>query len=94
MRLPETRDLFARELTFPVACEAVVDSHGEVELTAPNGGAETIAEVLGRCPEEEFRSVDELYGALVTFVGDAYIGRKFYDDRGDQSAIDSEEVSF
>ncbi|MEZ3143755.1 hypothetical protein [Halobaculum sp. MBLA0143] len=94
MRLPETRDLFAREFTFPVACETVVDRIGDEELDAPNGGSETIGTVLGRCQEEEFRSADELYDALLTFVGDAYIGRKFYDDRGAQPGEETEGVSF
>jgi hypothetical protein len=94
MRLPEVRDVFARELTFPVRCETVVESLGDRELEAPNGGIETIAEVLERCPEEEFDSADGLYDALVTFVSDAFIGRKFYDDRGGQATDPDEEVSF
>ena len=94
MRLPEVRDLFARELTFPVRSATVVESLGDRELEAPNGGSETIGEVLERCPEEEFESADSLYDALVTFVSDAFIGRKFYDDRGGQGIDADEEVSF
>lgn len=58
------------------------------------GDEETIAEVLDRCPENRFESADALYDALVTFVGDAYVGRKYYDDRGSQSGLNDEEVSF
>jgi hypothetical protein len=93
IRLPETRDLFSRELEFPTTCETVVDSVGEVELESPSGSAERIGTVLDRCETEEFDSPDELYGALVTFVGEAYVGRKGYDDRGSTVARD-EEVSF
>ena len=50
--------------------------------------------MLGHCQEEEFRSADELYDALLTFVGDAYIGRKYYDDRGAQPGEEGEGVSF
>jgi hypothetical protein len=94
VRLPETRDLFTRRLAFPATAETVTDQIGDVTLESPMGSEETIAEVLERCPEDRFDSADALYDALVTFVGDAYVGRKHYDDRGSQGGIDDEEVSF
>ena len=94
MRLSETRDRFASELTFPVEHNTVLDRLGDVELDAPYGEPESVSDVLERSGETEYRSADELYDTLVTFVGDAYIGRKFYDDRGSNTEIDSEEVSF
>lgn len=94
MRLPEVRDLFARELTFPVRCEVVVEEVGDRELESPNGETETIAAVLGRCEEETFHSADGLYDALLTFVSEGFVGRRFYDDRGGQSVDPDEEVSF
>jgi hypothetical protein len=94
MRLSETRDLFADRLEFPTDRDAVVAAVGSIELDAPMGDPESIEEVLGRSGTDEFDSPDELYDALVTFVGDQYIGRKFYDDRGSQGGIDTEEVSF
>jgi hypothetical protein len=94
MRLPETRDLFAQNLTFPVTCETVVETIGDAELEAPNGETETIDGVLD-CSGREFDSADELYNELMTFVSESFIGRKFYDDRGSQpSGDDREEVSF
>lgn len=94
MRLPETRDLFARELEFPTTREAVLEAVGDEELHAPAGQNETIAEVLQRCDTQEFQTVDSLYGTLMAFVSDAFIGRKYYDDRGGQAGMDDEEVSF
>ena len=82
MRLPETRDLFAQTLEFPVTRETVLETVGDTELDAPTGNNETIAEVLDRCDTEEFVSADGLYGTLMTFVSDGFIGRKYYDDRG------------
>lgn len=91
MRLPETRDLFARELEFPTTREAVLEAVGDEELHAPAGQNETIAEVLQRCDTQEFQTVDSLYGTLMAFVSDAFIGRKYYDDRGGSSlAMDGE----
>jgi hypothetical protein len=95
MRLPETRDLFARELDFPVTREAVVETVGDTELEAPTGYNETIREVIERSDTEEFTSPDDLYGTLMTFVSDGFIGRKYYDDRGGQTdPEDMEEVQF
>jgi hypothetical protein len=94
MRLPETRDLFVRTLEFPARAETVLETVGDETLDAPNGTTESISEVLERCPEEEFYSADDLYDTLVMYVSDAFIGRKFYDDRGSQPADPDEEVSF
>jgi len=92
MRLRETRKLFDRELSFPVTCEQVGAEVGHVEPEPPNGDPEALADVLDRCEVDEFRSADELYDAVVSLVGDQYVGRKFYDDRG--AAPDDEAVSF
>ena len=94
MRLPAVRDLFARELTFPVTIDRVEDEVGDTELEAPDGTSETIAEVLERCSESEFESADMLYDSLISLVSEGFIGRKFYDDRGGQPMDDEEEASF
>ena len=95
MRLPETRDLFAQRLEFPTTRETVLETVGETELQAPTGQNETIAEVIERCDTEEFESADSLYGTLMTFVSDAFIGRKYYDDRsGSSDPEDMGEVQF
>lgn len=94
MRLSETRDRFISELTFPVRREQVIEQLGDLELDPPTGDPETVGNVLGRTDVDQFRTPDELFDALVSFLGDQYVGRKFYDDRGSNEAIDSEEVSF
>ncbi|WP_380678118.1 DUF5789 family protein [Salinigranum sp. GCM10025319] len=94
MRLAETRNLFARTLTFPADRGAVLDTVGETELDAPYGDPETIREVLARTDEPDFGSADELFDTVLANVGDQYIGRKHYDDRGAQGGIDTEEVHF
>jgi hypothetical protein len=90
VRLSEARDLFSRELTFPIACATVEDELGEVVLASPSGSPETIEEVLGRCGTREFASADELFSALLRSVGEQYIGRKGYDDRGSTPGYDDE----
>lgn len=96
MRLPETRDLFARELQFPVTRQTVLDTVGDTELHAPGGDNKMIRTVIERCETDEFESADDLYDSMMTFVGDEFIGRKYYDDRGGiGSSHDSDgEVNF
>jgi hypothetical protein len=94
MRLPETRDLFERELQFPVARERVVETIGERQLEAPNGPDTTVEAVLSHCAEGEFESADALYDSLVMHVEDGFVGRKQYDDRGSQPRGDDDELSF
>lgn len=96
MRLPETRDLFARKLQFPATRTTVIETLGETVLDAPSGDNITIGDVIERSQTEEFRSADTLYDTLMTFVGEDFIGRKYYDDRGGigQSTADEQEVNF
>ena len=93
MRIAETRDLFASELEFPVGHDAVVRAIGDVDLDAPFGESESIEEILSRVDQAEYGSVDELYDLVLTNVGDAFIGRKYYDDRG-VNVQEHDEVSF
>jgi len=90
IRLPEARDLFGQELSFPLTCAKVKERVGDVVLVSPSGPSETIEEALDRCETREFGSADELYGVLLTYVGEEYIGRKMYDDRGSTPGYDDE----
>lgn len=96
MRLPETRDLFARKLQFPASRNAVLETVGDTELSPPDGEVTTIRTVIERSEAEEFDSADDLYDTLMTLVGAQFIGRRYYDDRGGmpQQDDDESEVSF
>ncbi|WP_136589100.1 DUF5789 family protein [Salinigranum halophilum] len=94
MRLAETRNAFARQLTFPTDRETVLAEVGDQPLEAPYGDPETIRTVLERTDEASFNSADELFDTVLANVGDQYIGRKHYDDRGAQGGIETEEVHF
>lgn len=94
MRLPETREAFAERLTFPIDRETVIERVGDVTLQAPNGEDTTVAAVLDRSDETTYESAEELHDTLFGLVGDAFIGRKYYDDRGDQTGISTDQESF
>jgi hypothetical protein len=96
MRLPETRDLFAQKLQFPTTRATVIETVGDTVLDAPSGESIRLSDVLERCGTDEFSSADTLYDTMMTFVGEEFIGRKYYDDRGGigQSGGDEQEVNF
>jgi hypothetical protein len=94
MRLIDARDQFVSEFTFPVDREAVFDAMGDVEIDGPTDNPETVGEVLERSGAESFQSADELYDTIIGTIGSEYVGRRFYDDRGSNTALDIEEVSF
>jgi len=94
MRLTDARDRFVSEFTFPVERDAVLDRLGDVEIDGPTEDPETVGEVLERSGVESFQSADELYDTIIGSIGSGYVGRRFYDDRGPNTALDIEEVSF
>lgn len=94
MRLPETRDLFARTLEFPVPRDVVIETVGSTELSPPDGESTTIGAVIERSDVEEFDSADDLYDTLMSLVGAQFVGRRYYDDRGSMPQDEENEVSF
>lgn len=94
MRLSETRNLFVSSFDFPVERATVIEQVGEVEIDAPTGDADDIESVLTRTDQETFDTAEELHDVITTFVGEQYIGRKFYDDRGANLRTDLDEVHF
>lgn len=91
MRIGNLPDFLEEELAYPIDRASVVDQIGAVEVDAPDReDTETIAAILGSLGPETYDSADELYRTIVGNVGEEHIGRKFYDDRG-QNSVDSSE---
>jgi hypothetical protein len=85
MRLNETRQLFEQACDYPVDRETLVERLGTVQLEAPTGDETAIASVFERCETETYDSADEVFDTLVGNVGDTFVGRKYYDDRGGEA---------
>ena len=83
MRPIDAYDNFDRTYSYPVDRKTVIEKMGEIEIEAPHGTNETIGEVLDRVETETFTSTRDLFDVFVGNLSDQYIGRKFYDDRGD-----------
>jgi hypothetical protein len=69
--------------SYPITRETVIETMGETTVESPSGDTETVAETLERTDTEEFRSAQELNDVFLGNLSDEYIGRKYYDDRGD-----------
>jgi len=89
----ETRELFARECSFPIDRDAVIERLGDVAIESPNGDGSDLATVLARSSDSSYGSAEELFTTLMGNLGDEHVGRKHYDDRSSTQNDDS-ELSF
>jgi len=83
MRPTDAYETFDEAYSYPITRETVIETMGETTIESPNGPGETVAETLERSGTEQFRSAQELTDVFMGTLPDQYIGRKFYDDRGD-----------
>lgn len=74
--------MFADRLEFPIDGGTVVEAVGDETIESPDKQPQSVADVLGTVPEQQFGSVDELYTTFLGCLDDRYVGRKYYDDRG------------
>jgi len=83
MKLEELPAYLESELTYSLSHDSVLERVGSVEIDAPDSDeAERISAIIDAVGQESYDSADELYEAIIGNVGDEFIGRKFYDDRG------------
>lgn len=97
MQLRTLHDWASSQFKFPVTKRDVVAEAGDKEIEAPEPSeSETVATILDRSGESRFGSPRHLEEVIRGNVSEAYIGRKFYDDRGSDprpNANGSREVS-
>ena len=82
MHPTETYDGFATNFSYPIDREEVIDAAGDTDIRAPTGTSDTVANVLERAETRTFGSARELHETIMANLGEEYIGRKNYDDRG------------
>ncbi|WP_435119949.1 hypothetical protein [Halolamina sp. C58] len=72
------------EFEYPVNHTTVHNQIGDVVVDAPDAAdSEAINEVLAYDNDEIYETVDDLLYSIIGNLDDDYIGRKFYDDRGE-----------
>lgn len=101
MLLSELSDYLETEFTYPVETETVVERVGDVRIgNEATDDPETIESALAWLGPGSFESPDALYRTIYGNVGDDFIGRKYYDDRGGNPSeisgapADEDHVSF
>ena len=94
-RLTERNDLRAyldAELSYPVTLATVREQVGQVTVVAPDRDeSETLASILENVDDDRYETADALFETVVSRLPDAYIGRKYYDDRGSNPAGGEDE---
>lgn len=101
MFLSELQTYLAREFTYPVDRNTVIQRIGSLEIEAPNtDDSETVTTILQPLGIATFESSDDLFETIFGNVSDEYIGRKYYDDRGGNQLevhpgpMDERDISF
>ncbi|WIV68413.1 DUF5789 family protein [Natrialbaceae archaeon AArc-T1-2] len=69
-----------RDHDYPASQDELLSAYGDRELEVAEETT-TLEELIGPLNEEEYRSYDEVEGAIMNMVGDEAIGRKNYSDR-------------
>jgi hypothetical protein len=82
MNTTDTYDPFATAFEYPIDRDEVIETAGDTDIEAPTGTPDSIATVLERTETRTFRSPRELHETILCNLGEQYIGRKNYDDRG------------
>lgn len=94
----DTRDFLEDEISYPIGADAVLEQVGDVTIQAPDSDdSKTIEALLDGVGVDSFESADELNETIHSMLPDEYIGRKYYDDRGDGRGDvrqDAEDQSF
>lgn len=100
MLLSELTAHLETEFSYPVDLRTVIERSGDLRIEAPNAvDAQGLASILEPLGDDTVDSADELFDIVYGNLNDDFIGRKYYDDRGDNPTegtgpTDTENVSF
>ena len=100
MLLSELTAHLEAEFSYPVELRTVIERAGHRRIEAPNAVDEQeIGAILEPLGDATVDSAEELFDIVYGNLNDDYIGRKYYDDRGENPTdgagpTDTENVSF
>jgi len=83
MRPTDAYTTFEQRYSYPVDRDTVIETMGDTTIESPTGEDTTIAETFEHADTDQFRSAQELGDTFFSWLPEQYIGRKYYDDRGD-----------
>lgn len=83
MNLGELHEFLEDEVEYPIDNASVAERIGTIRITAPgNRSTETVSTIIAPVGQQTYASAEELFETIIGNLGEEYIGRKFYDDRG------------
>lgn len=83
MRFTDTQELFDDACEYPADMATLTEHLGDVEIEAPTGETTTLSTVFDRGTARTFQTPGEAYTSMLSNLDESFIGRKYYDDRGD-----------
>jgi hypothetical protein len=83
MRHTDAFEAFDQTYSYPIDRETIIETMGDRTIESPGGDDETLGQILGRTETETFDSSQDLFDTFFGQLSEQYVGRKFYDDRGD-----------
>jgi len=81
MRLPEIKEYIDSEVETPIEHETAIEQLNGEKIECPSGEGECITEALSMDETRKYKTSTEIYESVMCYLGDEYVGRKFYDDR-------------
>jgi len=81
MRLSEVKEYIDSEVETPIEHDSAVEQLNGREIDCPSGGGKGITEALEMDETRTYETSTEIHESVMCYLGDEYVGRKFYDDR-------------
>ncbi|MFB6162139.1 MAG: hypothetical protein ABEJ86_01685 [Halococcoides sp.] len=82
MELTEIRTHLTEDCDFPIDRMGLIDAVGDREVVAANGGSMRLGEAIETTDDTRYGSATEAHEMILANLGEAFVGRKYYDDRG------------
>lgn len=81
MRLSEIKEYIDSEVETPIEHDTAVEQLDGEDIDCPSGDGECITEALEMDETRTYETSTEIHESVMCYLGDEYVGRKFYDDR-------------
>jgi len=81
MRLSEVKDYIDSEVETPIDHESAVEQLNGREIDCPSGDGKRVSDALKMDETRRYETTEEICESVMCYLGDEYVGRKFYDDR-------------
>ena len=81
MKLSEIKGYIDNRIETPIDSDSAVEKLGGTEIDCPTGDSECVTEALKMDETRTYETSTEIHNSVMCYLGENYVGRKFYDDR-------------